>query len=81
MASVAIQGEISWETDDSPGKFVCYSLLMTVVHRITAWFGLDETLKLFMLLLMPLPLHQGFILYLSYPNLWLLRQFHCAPPS
>lgn len=54
MASVAIHGEISWETDDSPGKFVCYTLLMTVVHRITAWFGLDETLKLFMLLLMPL---------------------------
>lgn len=35
-------------------RTVLGGLFMTVVHRITQWFGLDETLQLFMLLLMSL---------------------------
>lgn len=31
MASVAIQGERSWETEDNPGVLVCYSLFVIVV--------------------------------------------------
>lgn len=73
MVPAAIQGEISRETEDRPGRFVCYSLLMTVVHRITEWFGLDEALKLFMLLLMSLATFHSIRSLPSCPSPWLLR--------
>lgn len=71
MASMAIQGEISWEREDSPGRVVCYSLFMTLVHRITELFGLDETLKLFMLLLTSLATFNSIRALSSYPSPWL----------
>lgn len=33
MTSVAIQAERTWETEDNPGFFVCYSLFVSVVDR------------------------------------------------
>lgn len=33
MTSVAIQAERTWETEDNPGVFVCYSLFVSVVDH------------------------------------------------